>query len=236
MDRYNSYRKIPNIYAKVMFLKTVRFICRIILRIIAKVELIDFDRVPKTGAALVVGNHLGRLDAMLGMILTDREDVIMLVADKYRAHLFWRWVVERMDAVWLNRDDADFHALRLLQRGLEAGGAATIAPEGTRSKAESLLPGKPGAAFVAAKTGVPVYPMGVTGTEDRIVWQRLRRLQRLHIVIRVGEPFTVPPIDRKNRDVFLQQATDEMMCRIAALLPESYRGVYAEHPRLTELL
>ncbi|KAA3660501.1 MAG: 1-acyl-sn-glycerol-3-phosphate acyltransferase [Chloroflexi bacterium] len=219
-----------------MFLKTVRFICRIILRIIAKVELIDFDRAPEEGAALVVGNHLGRLDAMLGMILTDREDIIMLVADKYREYPFWRWVVEKMDAVWLNRDDADFYALRLLQRGLQAGGVATIAPEGTRSKAESLLPGKPGAAFIAAKTGVPVIPMAVTGTEDRVVKKRLTRLRRLHIVIRVGEPFTIPPINRKNRDEFLQQATDEMMCRIAVLLPEEYRGVYAEHPRLKELV
>ena len=219
-----------------MFLKTVRLISRIILRLIAKVELIGFDRIPESGAALVVSNHLGRLDAMLGMILTNREDVIMLVADKYRAYPFWRWAVEKMDAIWLNRDDADFHALRLVQRGLQAGGIASIAPEGTRSKTESLLPGKPGAAFIAAKTGVSVYPLGVTGTEDRIVRQRLKRLRRLHIVIRVGESFTISPIDRKNRDEFLQQATDEMMCRIAVLLPEKYRGVYVEHPRLKELL
>jgi len=181
-----------------MFLKTVRFISRIILHIIAKVELVDFDRIPESGAALVVGNHLGRLDAMLGMILTDRNDVIMLVADKYRAYAFWRWVVEKMDAIWLNREAADFHAMRLVQRGLQSGGIATIAPEGTRSKAESLLPGKPGAAFIAAQTGVPVYPLSVIGTEDRIVRKRLKRLRRLHIVIRVGEPFTIPPIDRKD--------------------------------------
>ena len=218
-----------------MFLKTVRLVSRIILRMIAKVELIDFDRIPDSGAALIISNHLGRLDAMLGMILTDRDDVIMLVADKYRAYAFWRWVVEKMDAIWLNRDAADFHALRLVLNGLQAGGIATIAPEGTRSKSESLLPGKAGAAFIAAKTGVPVYPFGVTGTEDRVVRKRLKRLRRLHIVIRVGEPFAIPPIDRKDRDAFLQQATDEMMCRIGALLPEQYRGVYADHPRLKEL-
>lgn len=219
-----------------MFLRTVRIIGRFILRLIAKVELIDFDRIPESGAVLVVSNHLGRLDAMLGMILTDREDVIMLVAEKYRAYPFWRWAVEKMDAIWLNREEADFHALRLVQRGLKADGLAAIAPEGTRSRTESLLPGKPGAAFLAARIGVSIIPVAITGTEDRIVRYRLKRLRRLHIVIRVGEPFTLPPIDRKNRDAFLQEATDEIMCRIAALLPDQYRGVYADHPRVQEFL
>lgn len=219
-----------------MFLKTVRIITRLILHLIARVELIGFDKIPKTGGVLVAGNHLGRLDAMLGMILTDREDVIMMVADKYRAYAFWRWAVKKMDAIWLNREEADFHALRLAQKRLKAGGLAAVAPEGTRSKTEALLPGKPGAAFLAVKTGVPIIPVAATGTEDRVVRHRLRRLKRLHIVIRVGDPFTLPPIDYHNRDAFLQEATDEIMCRIAALLPPNYRGVYAEHPRLQELL
>jgi len=219
-----------------MFLKTVRLIGRFIIRLIANVELIDFDTIPETGGVLVVGNHLGRLDAMLGMIFTDRDDVIMMVADKYRAYAFWRWAVVKIDAIWLNREGADFHALRLVQRRLNAGGLAAVAPEGTRSKTEALQPGKHGAAFLAAKTGVPIFPISVIGTEDRIVRYRLKRLKRLHIVIRVGEPFTLPPIDRKNRDAFLQAATDEIMCQIAALLPPKYRGVYADHPRLIDLV
>ena len=113
---------------------------------------------------------------------------------------------------------------------------AAIAPEGTRSPTAQLQPGKPGAVYLAAKTGVSLIPMSIVGTEDKEVYRRLRRLRRLDITIRMGEPYSLPPLPRQNRDEFLQQNTDEMMCRIAALLPPQYRGVYADHPRLQELL
>jgi 1-acyl-sn-glycerol-3-phosphate acyltransferase len=55
-------------------------------------------------------------------------------------------------------------------------------------------------------------------------------------VINAGPPFSLPPLGTKDRDAVLRQATDEIMCRIAALIPEKYRGVYADHPRLKQLL
>ena len=51
-----------------------------------------------------------------------------------------------------------------------------------------------------------------------------------------GEPLMLPPMESKERDDYLQAWTDEIMCRIAALLPRHYRGVYTNHPRLQELL
>jgi 1-acyl-sn-glycerol-3-phosphate acyltransferase len=51
-----------------------------------------------------------------------------------------------------------------------------------------------------------------------------------------GKPFIIPPLPKQDRDAALQHATDEIMCQIAALLPERYRGVYAGQPRVKELL
>ncbi len=219
-----------------MFLKMLRLVCRFILRIIARIDLQNMDRIPASGGCLAVSNHLGRMDAMLAMILPDRDDVIIMVAEKYQAYWFWRWLVRRLDALWLDRHNPDFRALREMQKRLKAGEIAAIAPEGTRSPTATMQPGKPGAVYLAAKTGVPIIPMSIAGTEDKEVYRRLRRLRRLDITICVGEPYLLPPMPRQNRDEFLQQNTDEMMCRIAALLPPHYRGVYAEHPRLQELL
>ena len=219
-----------------MFLKVLRIVCRFILRIIARVDQQEMARVPASGGCLVVSNHLGRLDAMLAVILSDREDIILMVAEKYQVYWFWRWVMRNLDAIWLDRHSADFRALREVQKRLKAGGIAAIAPEGTRSPTAQMQPGKPGAAYLAAKASVPIIPMAIIGTEDALVYQRLRRFRRLDIMIRVGEPFDLPPMPRKNRDVFLQQSTDELMCRVAVLLPPQYRGVYAEHPRLQGLL
>jgi 1-acyl-sn-glycerol-3-phosphate acyltransferase len=159
-----------------------------------------------------------------------------MVAEKYQKYWFWRWMMRQLDALWLDRHNPDFRALREVQKRLKAGQIAAIAPEGTRSATAQLQPGKPGVAYLAAKTGVPIIPMSIVGTEDNEVYRRLRRFRRLDIAIRVGEPFTLPMMPRQNRDEFLQQNTDEMMCRIAALLPPKYRGVYADHPRLQELL
>ena len=219
-----------------MFLKVIRLIARLVLPLFARIDKIGFENLPKTGGALVATNHLGRLDAILGMVLSDREDVIMLVAEKYQKYVFWRWVVKNVDGIWLNRNEADFHALRLVHRRLRQGGILAIAPEGTRSQTEALIFGKPGAAYLAARANVPVIPAAISGTEDRVVKERLRRWQRLHITITLGEPLMLPPMERKERDDYLQACTDEIMCRIAALLPGHYRGVYANHPRLQELL
>jgi 1-acyl-sn-glycerol-3-phosphate acyltransferase len=195
-----------------------------------------YENIPREGGAIIVTNHIGRLDAMLGVILSERDDIILMIADKYQKVPLWRYLGDNLDAIWLDREEADFHALREVFRRLKKGGLFGIAPEGTRSKTEALAPGKPGAAYLAARSQLPLIPVGVSGTEDRVVKHRLKRLQRLDITINIGEPFILPPIPRKNRDEFLETSTDEIMCQIAALLPPAYRGVYADYDRVHELL
>ncbi|MFO7537838.1 MAG: lysophospholipid acyltransferase family protein [Chloroflexota bacterium] len=202
---------------------------------LAKIDIEGIERIPQEGGCVVVSNHIGRLDAMLAIVLAERDDVIMFVAEKYQKYAFWRWAVRQVDGIWLNRFDTDFHALREVHKRLKGGGILAIAPEGTRSRSGKLLPGKQGAAFLAAKAGVPIVPIALTGTEDTVVKSRLRRLQRLDVTIRVGEPFALPPLDRKDRDAYLEAQTTEIMCRIAALLPPDYHGHYAAHPRLLAL-
>jgi 1-acyl-sn-glycerol-3-phosphate acyltransferase len=118
---------------------------------------------------------------------------------------------------------------------MEDGKCLVIAPEGTRSRVGSLIEGKPGVAYLAARSGFPIVPVAITGTEDKLVLSNLKRLRRSNITLTGGEPFIISPLPNKDRDAALKNATDEIMCRIAALLPERYRGVYAEHPRTREL-
>jgi len=216
--------------------KIIRSFARLMLRLLARIEVINIENLPRTGGFIVAANHLGRMDIPLVFYFLDRDDIILLVAEKYRKYGIVRWLVERMDLLWLDRFSADFHALRRTLDRLQAGGALVIAPEGTRSTTGALIEGKAGASYLAAKSGMPVVPVGATGTEDELVKDKLKHFRRLHITVRVGEPFYIPIMKGKNREAALQQATDEIMCRIAAQLPESYRGVYTDHPRLKELL
>jgi 1-acyl-sn-glycerol-3-phosphate acyltransferase len=219
-----------------MLIKVIIGVSRLVLKLIADVKVINIGVVPKTGGVVIVSNHLGRLDAILGVLLAPRQDVILMIAEKYQKQLLWRWLAKKLDAIWLNRYETDFRAMRQVYRRLRSGGLLAMAPEGTRSQTEALATGKPGAAYLAARAGVPLIPSALTGTEDRVVKEQLKRFKRLDITIRFGQPFTLPPMPRQDRDDFLEEQTDEIMCQIAALLPTKYRGVYTDHPRLHTLL
>ncbi len=221
--------------SKHTFLRIVRAVARFVLNIIARIEIvgsIDYQ----TGGFIITGNHVGRLEAFLVILLAERDDIVLILAEKYKKYAFWRYVARKVDGIWINRFDADFAALRVVLKRLQNGEVLAVAPEGTRSPTESLLPGHPGAAYLAAKSGLPIIPIGIVGTEDRVVKQRLKRLQRLDITARVGTPYHVPPMPKADRDAWLAEQTDEIMCRIAVLLPPDHRGVYADHPRLHALL
>lgn len=205
------------------------------MKIIADIEVHGFEKLP-AGNFIAAANHLGRLDTAALFCIIDREDIILPVAEKYKTQPFFRLLGEAVDAVWLNRFEADYSALREILARMQKGGMLVIAPEGTRSKTEALQEGKMGVAFLASKSGYPVLPVGVTGTEDRRIVENLKRFRRSKIVVRAGEPFYVRIPKEKGREQAMREATDEIMCRIAALLPDKYRGVYADHPRLKQLL
>jgi 1-acyl-sn-glycerol-3-phosphate acyltransferase len=95
---------------------------------------------------------------------------------------------------------------------------------------------KMGAAFLASKSGYPILPVAVTGTEDRGVVENLKRLRRTKIVVRAGELFNIEIPKGAGREEAMREVTDEIMCKIGVMLPEKYCGVYSEHPRLKELL
>lgn len=187
------------------------------------------------GNLIVAANHLGRLDTAVLMCLLDREDIIMPIAEKYRRHPIFGAMGRAANGIWLNRFEADHSALRKILERMKQGGLLVIAPEGTRSKTEALQEGKPGVAFLAGKSGYPVVPVAVTGTEDRAIVENLKRFRRSRIAVKVGDPFHVQIPNGKGREQAMRAATDEIMCRIGAMLPENYRGVYADHPRLREL-
>ncbi len=208
---------------------------RFVMNIIADVELVGLDKLPP-GNVLLAANHLGRLDTAVLLYAIDRDDIIIAIAEKYKNHPLFGAMGRAVDAVWLNRFEADFSALREILARMQKGGLMVIAPEGTRSKTEALQQGKMGAAFLASKGGYPILPVALTGTEDRAVIENLKRFRRSKIRAVAGDLFTIEIPKGRGREQALRDATDEIMCRLAVELPEKYRGVYTEHPRLKELL
>jgi len=193
------------------------------------------EHAPPTGPFLMVINHLSYVDPPLIFIGVRRHDMIVLAADKYQSNPFYKWVIDHVGGVWINRGSGDRAALKASIEILKQGHTMGMAPEGTRSRTGGLGQGKTGAAFLAVKAGVPLMPIGVTGGET--AFDELKRLRRPKLRVTIGPLFTLPaPEGGVLKSEVLDHYTHEIMCRIAAVLPEKYHGVYAGDPRIKEIL
>lgn len=209
---------------------------RFLVKTLTKFTVENQQRLPKEGGVLITTNHLSRLDTPILLAITDRDDLVAIVAKNYKEKPFFKWILEKVGTmVWMDRTTTDFSAMREAIEQLREGAMVGIAPEGTRSRESTgLLEGKQGAALMVARTSVPIIPVGIIGSEK--INRYFLRLRRPPVTIRVGEPYTLPVMNRDDRQGWLTRSTEEIMCRIAALLPPEYRGFYADHPRLQELL
>ncbi len=218
-------------------MKTIlRWLIRAILRMIAVIEIDSHEKPPEKGGIVIATNHLGFLDVLLAYYALERWDLFIPAAEKWGQIPFFRWAGKHLNLIFIDRFNPDPKAMREIIKRMEAGQALVIAPEGTRARDEKMARGKPGAAYLASRMGWQILPVAISGSEDRILLNNLKRFRRTRIKVTAGKPMTLPPLPRENREQALQRYTDEIMCRIAAMLPEKNRGYYADHPRLKELL
>jgi 1-acyl-sn-glycerol-3-phosphate acyltransferase len=214
--------------------ETLQALFNFIMKTISRPRFEGLEHVPTEGSVLVTTNHLSRFDIPMLFMTPNRPDIVALVTDKYKSNPFFSFIVHTTNCIWLDRSKADFTAFREAIGVLKNGGAVGIAPEGTRSQIGELMEGKAGTTLLALRSGAPIVPVGIRGsdtaTRDTFLFKRP------YITARFGPVYHLPPMDRENRDEYLQWAIEEIMCRIAVLLPEKYYGFYRGHPRLQELI
>ncbi len=214
--------------------EALRGVFRLLFALLIRLEVRGLEHLPASGGFIVAPNHLSYFDAPLTFVLMGGRKMTAFAADTYRANRFFRWIVECVDTIWVHRGAIPPSTLKFAVQALREGRVLGLAPEGTRSRTYALQKGRTGAAFLAMTTGAPVVPLALTNTEK--VTAGLKRFQRVKVAATFGEPLIFPEPPRHEREAKLEEYTTEIMCRLAALLPEEYRGVYAEHPRLKELL
>lgn len=217
----------------------LRALFRFLFSFYAAVEVRGREHLPASGGFIVCINHLSRLDAPLVFGQLDGRKVTAFAADTYRPNPFFKLILEMVDVIWVHRGAIGPSTIKAALQALRAGRVLGVAPEGTRSLTHTLQAGKAGAASLAVAAGAPIVPAAITGTEhlSRAITRFFPLWRgRVPVTLQFGEPFTLPPLGRGERAEKLDAYTDEIMCRIAALLPAQYRGVYAGHPRLVALL
>ncbi|HET6595447.1 MAG TPA: lysophospholipid acyltransferase family protein [Anaerolineales bacterium] len=214
----------------------IRGLIRLIFNLLARVEVRGYENLPKDSSFVIATNHLGIADVPIAFYALNRWDLFVVIGEKWRDVGLFRWVGKHFNFIFIDRFHPDIKALRKIISLMKEKNILVIAPEGTRSRTGALIEARPGVSYLATKLGRPIIPVGIVGTEDKRLLDNLKKLRRSQITVTAGEPFTLPPFPRENRDEVLKQYTDEIMCHIAALLPEEHRGVYADHPRLRQLL
>jgi 1-acyl-sn-glycerol-3-phosphate acyltransferase len=213
-----------------------RFIIRFLVRLLVRIDVRGRENLPLTGNFVIAANHLGMVDGFLPFVIVENTNLVVLVGEKWEKVGILRWLGKRLNFIFVDRFNPDLKAIRQVLARMKGGDVLVITPEGTRSKVGHLIEGKPGVSYLAAKIGVPILPAAITGSFDPIFFGQLKRLKRPHVTVTIGPTFSLPPTHHEDRAATLQRDTDEIMCRIAALMPPEYRGFYAEHPRLKELL
>jgi 1-acyl-sn-glycerol-3-phosphate acyltransferase len=183
------------------------FLCWSWLKLSYGLRRIHRDRVPRSGAILVISNHQSFLDPMVnGVTVWDRQFTALA-----RDSLFvgpFGWILRSVSARPIKREGGDLEAMKAALAELEAGRVVIIYPEGTRSPDGSLQEFKRGVLLLLKRAKPTVLPMGVEGTFD--AWPRGRRLPRMRgkVVCVCGEPMSGEELARLDGEKALAAMRD----------------------------
>jgi 1-acyl-sn-glycerol-3-phosphate acyltransferase len=196
-----------------------------VVRIATRISIQGLENIPKQGPLLMVSNHLGDADGLIGIAISPRQVELIAKAELYDLPIIGR-LMDAYGVIWIHRGQPDRHALRVALNGLRSGRVIGIAPEGRESLTGRLEKGTGGAAYLALKSGAPILPVTFTGTENRIILSNFRKLKRSNITITIGKVFLLDqyPIMKES----IPKATDQIMRTLASQLPVEYQGVYTQ--------
>lgn len=199
-----------------------------LLPLLAKLDSVEgVENVPRRGPAILLINHIAFIDPIVVMHVLPRQIVPMAKIEVYDYPLIG--IAPRLwGVIPVRRGEADRRALRMAIQVLQAGEIVLLAPEGTRNPA--LQRGKEGIAFIASRTGAPIVPVALEGTEGFPALRGTRRWRGPGVQVRFGAPFRFREdlFDKRPSRQQLRQMTDDAMCVLARLLPPHRRGVYAD--------
>ena len=206
----------------------LRTVIRGLFHILGRVKITGRGNVPLGKPYLAAINHISIFDPPFAASSWPETLEIIGASDVFEKPgqgqlLKWYGVTP------VHRGEYDRALLDWVVCVIRAGHPLLIAPEGGRSHTPAMRRARPGVAYIAEETSVPVLPVALVGTTDDF-WQRARRGEKPLLEMRIGRPIVLPSIIEKGaaRREARQRNADLVMSHIAGLLPEEYRGVYAE--------
>jgi 1-acyl-sn-glycerol-3-phosphate acyltransferase len=205
--------------------RVVAPLVRAILGTACRVDRSELGKIPRKGPLILVTNHVNFLEApLLYSFLYPRDIAGFAKAETWR-NPFLGMLASIWECVPVDREANDMSAMRLALAALESGKMLNVMPEGTRSHDGRLGRGHGGVVAMALRSKAPIIPIAHFGGED--FWRNLKRGRRTEVSIRVGEPFMLREPESGRAKSSRLEAAEEIMLRLAELLPPRYRGEYA---------
>jgi 1-acyl-sn-glycerol-3-phosphate acyltransferase len=199
-----------------------------IFRLLGYIKISGLENIPRGRAYIVAINHVSIIDPPFTLCFWPEMLEAIGAADVFDKPMQGE-LLRLYGVIPVHRGDYDRLLIDKVLSLLKDGRPLLIAPEGRRSHVTAMQKARPGVGFILQKAGVPVVPVALIGTTSDFAGRGLRG-KRPSIEMRVGKPITLQPVsdDPIERRQARQKIADLVMSHIAGLLPEEYRGVYAD--------
>lgn len=204
----------------------VVIVIRLGLGILCRIKTSDLDKIPLKGPMIVYTNHTGSIEVPMTFALLQPRPLTGIAKTETWDNAFMAWLFDLWGIIPIRRGEADLEAMRKTLDSLRDGKILGMSPEGTRNKTGKLLRGHPGIVTLAIRSGAPLIPLAHWGGEN--FKSNVKKIRRTDFQVKVGDPFVIrtngKKIDKNTRQVIV----DELMYKLATLLPEEYRGEYSD--------
>jgi 1-acyl-sn-glycerol-3-phosphate acyltransferase len=213
-----------------LFYRAAHWLVRRLVIVWFRPRVVGRERTPDVGPVVLAPVHRSLVDFLFTVVVTDRKLFFMAKDSLWRSRLLAK-LLPTVGVFPVNRESTDREALRRAEEVLRNGQLLVMFPEGTRQSGPEVQPLRDGVAFLAARTGAVVVPVGIGGS-DRAMPKGARIPKPLRIEVVVGDPLPPPARSEGGRvpRSAVRQATDDLQARIQAVYDEA-RGRAAQRSR-----
>jgi 1-acyl-sn-glycerol-3-phosphate acyltransferase len=205
-----------------LFYRSVRLIVADGSRVLYRAKVIGGERVPQTGGFVLAPSHRSMMDIPFAAVVTHRRVRFMGKAPLFKVPVLgtlFTW----LGGFPVARDGTDRKAVRDSVAMLEAGEVLCVFPEGTRQNGEKIQPLQPGAAYLSLRSGAPIVPIAIAGSEEILRDHGTPVPRFARVVIVVGEPI-VP--EARTGGVVARDKVDALTATLAGTLQSLFDQAY----------
>ena len=205
-----------------IFYALLRPLAWLLTHLVCRYRVSGREHIPLSGPLLVAANHLSWYDPIILALVLPRRVWFFAKMEVFRWPIVG-WLCQLTGQIPVHRGEGDRAALEKALAYLREGKALIVFPEGTVERQEQMIAAHTGMAMLAVRSGATILPVGHTGT--RRILRSLRSCFPT-VTIHIGEPLVPVMSEGISRKAALQMIIQDVMMRIAGMLPPECRGVY----------